>query len=126
MTNKMKNKVKTIVEMNQNEIDEFMEEHLPVKQLEKNKYGEVFTSPILINKMLDLFPKSVWTNFKLTWLDPSVGAGFFMICVYIRLMNGLKKWEPDDKKRSKHIIENMLYMVELNKKNFLTLFKSLF
>jgi hypothetical protein len=117
MTNKMKNKVKKIYEMDQNEIDEFMKEQLPVKQLEKDKYGEVFTSPILINKMLDLFPKSVWTNFKLTWLDPSVGAGFFMICVYIRLMNGLKKWEPNDKKRSKHIIENMLYMVELNKKN---------
>lgn len=117
MTNKMKNKVKTIVEMKQNEIDEFIEEQLPVKQLEKDKYGEVFTSPILINKMLDLFPKSVWTNFKLTWLDPSVGAGFFMIYVYIRLMNGLKKWEPNDKTRSKHIIENMLYMVELNKKN---------
>ena len=117
MTNKMKNKVKTIVEMDQNEIDEFMKEQLPIKKVEKDKYGEVFTSPILINKMLDLFPKSVWTNFKLTWLDPSVGAGFFMICVYIRLMNGLKKWEPDDKKRSKYIIENMLYMVELNKKN---------
>ena len=106
MTNKMKNKVKKIYEMDQNEIDEFMKEQLPVKQLEKDKYGEVFTSPILINKMLDLFPKSVWTNFKLTWLDPSVGAGFFMICVYIRLMNGLKKWEPNDKKRRKHKIEN--------------------
>ena len=32
-------------------------------------------------------------------------------------MDGLKKWEPNDKKRSKHIIEEMLYMVELNKKN---------
>jgi hypothetical protein len=32
-------------------------------------------------------------------------------------MDGLKKWEPNEKKRSKHIIENMLYMVELNKKN---------
>lgn len=113
----MTNKLKKIVEMNQNEIDEFMKEQLPVKKLEKNKYGEVFTSPILINKMLDLFPESVWSNFKLTWLDPSVGVGFFMICVYIRLMNGLKKWEPHDKKRSKHIIENMLYMVELNKNN---------
>jgi hypothetical protein len=40
-----------------------------------------------------------------------------MICVYIRLMNGLKKWESNEKKRSKHIIENMLYMVELNKTN---------
>jgi hypothetical protein len=113
----MNNKVKKIYEMTENEIDEFMKEHLPIKKLEKDKYGEVFTSHLLINKMLDLFPKSVWSNSKLTWLDPSVGVGFFMICVYIRLMNGLKKWEPNEKKRSKHIIENMLYMVELNKKN---------
>lgn len=113
----MNNKSKKIYEMDENELDEFIKEHLPTKKLEKDKYGEVFTSPVLINKMLDLFPKSVWTNYKLTWLDPSVGAGFFMIYVYMRLMNGLKKWEPNEKKRSKHIIENMLYMVELNKKN---------
>ena len=67
--------------------------------------------------MLDLFPKQVWTNHKLTWLDPSVGAGFFMIFVYVRLIRGLTKWEPNEQKRSKHIIENMLYMVELNKTN---------
>lgn len=113
----MSNKVKKIYEMTEEEINNFIEEHLPIKKLEKEKYGEVFTSPVLINKMLDLFPKSVWSNHKLTWLDPSVGAGFFMIYVYIRLMNGLKKWESNEKKRSKHIIENMLYMVELNKKN---------
>lgn len=108
---------KHINEMNEHEINDFMEKQLPIKKIEKNKYGEVFTNPILINKMLDLFPKTIWTNHKLTWLDPSVGAGFFIICVYIRLMNGLKKWEPNEKKRSKHIIENMLYMVEINKKN---------
>jgi hypothetical protein len=91
---------------------------LPTKQKEKNKYGEVFTSPELINKMLDLFPDVVWQNPDLTWLDPSVGTGGFMIFVYLRLMNGLKKWEANDKKRSAHIIENMLYMVELNKTNY--------
>ena len=103
--------------MNTSELDNFIQEHLPVKVTEKNAYGEVFTNPILINKMLDLFPKQVWTNHKLTWLDPSVGAGFFMIFVYVRLIRGLTKWEPNEQKRSKHIIENMLYMVELNKTN---------
>ena len=117
MYNKVNNKAKKIYEMNENELDEFIKEQLPTKKLEKDKYGEVFTNPILINKMLDLFPNSIWTNHKLTWLDPSVGAGFFMICVYMRLMNGLEKWESNEKKRSKHIIENMLYMVEINRKN---------
>jgi len=108
---------KKIYEMNDEEINKFIQKHLPVKTLEKDKYGEVFTSPVLINKMLDLFPKNVWTNPNLKWLDPSVGTGFFMIFVYKNLMNGLQKWESNDKKRSKHIIENMLYMVELNKTN---------
>ena len=110
-------KHKPIYKMNEDELDNFIQEHLPVKVAEKNAYGEVFTNPILINKMLDLFPKQVWSNHKLTWLDPSVGAGFFMIFVYIRLIHGLNKWEPNEQKRSKHIIENMLYMVELNKTN---------
>ena len=67
-------KHKPIYKMNTSELDNFIQEHLPVKVTEKNAYGEVFTNPILINKMLDLFPKQVWTNHKLTWLDPSVGA----------------------------------------------------
>ncbi len=108
---------KKIYEMNDTEIDEFIQEQIPVKKLEKDKYGEVFTNPLLINKMLDLFPKSTWSNPKSKWLDPSTGSGFFMIVVYKRLMDGLTKWEPNEKKRSKHIIEDMLYMVELNKKN---------
>lgn len=108
---------KMLYKMNEDEINEFVQKHLPIKKKEKDKYGEVFTNPILINKMLDLFPSSIWNNHSLSWLDPSVGIGFFMIFVYIRLMKGLKKWEPDDKKRSKHIIKNMLYMVEINKTN---------
>ena len=116
---------KKIYEMNDAEISEFIKDQLPVKKLEKDKYGEVFTDPVLINKMLDLFPKNIWTNPTSKWLDPSTGTGFFMIIVYKRLMDGLKKWEPNEKKRSMHIIEEMLYMVELNKTNC-NLCKSIF
>lgn len=106
-----------IYEMNDDDINEFITQHLPVKTFEKNKYGEVFTNPVLINKMLDLFPSSIWSNHKLKWIDPSVGAGFFMIYVYLRLMNGLKDWQTNKLKRSNWIITHMLYMVELNKNN---------
>ena len=109
--------MKQIYEMNEEEINNFIEKHIPIKKLEKDKYGEVFTSPILINKMLDLIPENVWSDPRLKWLDPSVGAGFFMINIFLRLMKGLQKWEKNDKKRSVHILTNMLYMVEINKKN---------
>jgi hypothetical protein len=109
--------IKKIYEMDNIEIDNFIKQLLPVKKEEKNKFGEVFTPPELINKMLDLFPKNIWSNPKLKWLDPSVGVGFFMIFIYLRLMDGLKVWQPNKKKRSQFIINNMLFMVEINKKN---------
>jgi hypothetical protein len=108
---------KKIYQMTINEINDYIDELLPVKKYEKDKFGEVFTPPILINKVLELFPKDIWSNPFKKWLDPSVGSGFFMIFVYLRLMDGLEKWETNINKRSKHIIKNMLFMVELNKNN---------
>ena len=105
---------KHIYELTNEEIDEYIKTNLPIKQLEKDKYGEVFTPPELINKLLDLYPQKIWLDPDIKWLEPSAGVGFIMIMVYQRLMDGLKKWETNDKKRSNHIIEKMLYMVELN------------
>ena len=109
---------KTIETMTHEQIEDFITHHLPVKNLEKSKYGEVFTPSALIKKMLDKFPISSWSNPDSKWLDPCCGTGNFLIHVYQRLMIGLQKWEPNQDKRSAHIIENMLYMVELNKKNY--------
>ena len=69
--------------------------------------------------MLVKLPKDVWTNPNLKWLDPANGIGNFPIVVYYKLMEGLKgvKEYENDKKRSKHIITNMLYMVEINPVN---------
>lgn len=108
---------KKIYQMNIEEINQFINTLLPVKKNEKDKFGEVFTHPTLINQILDLFPKHIWSDPFKKWLDPSVGTGFFMIFVYLRLMNGLEKWESNETRRSKHIIQNMLFMVELNKHN---------
>jgi 16S rRNA G966 N2-methylase RsmD len=73
----------------------------------------------LVNEMLDKLPSDVWTNKKLKWLDPCCGMGNFPIAVYLRLMESLKEKIIDDKKRKKYILEKMLYMSELNKKNVL-------
>ena len=99
------------------EIDEIIREYLPVKIIEKDKYGEVFTPPSLIREMLGKLPESVWKNKDLKWLDPANGTGNFPMIVYKKLDVGLETVIPDKKLRSKHIIDNMLYMVELNEKN---------
>ena len=55
----------------------------------------------------------------LKWVDLTNGIGNFPIVVYFKLMESLKtvKGFEDKNKRSSHIIQNMLFMVELNPVN---------
>ena len=106
-----------ISQMSKDEIYTFIETHLPIIDNLKKDFGEVFTCSACINKMLDQLPVEVWLNPGKTWLEPCCGVGNFMAIVYLRLMDGLSEWEPDRQLRSKHIIENMLYMVELSPHN---------
>jgi len=59
----------------------------------------------------------VWSNPDLKWLDPAMGTGGFLIRAYDRLMDSLAEWEPDESARRKHILEQMIYGVELQAKN---------
>jgi hypothetical protein len=104
---------------NPKELLELINDCLKPKEVEKKENGEVFTPIILVNEMLDKLPKETWKNKNLKWLDPATGMGNFPIAVYLRLMDGLKEEIKDAKDRKKHILENMLYMCELNKKNVL-------
>jgi site-specific DNA-methyltransferase (adenine-specific) len=75
---------------------------------------EVFTPDSLINDMLDKLSEEVWSNPDKTWLDPCAGLGNFSVQVLKRLMEGLSQWEPNEELRKKHILENMLFHVEMN------------
>jgi len=80
-------------------------------------HGEVHTPLTLIDEMLNKLPAEVWSNPDLKWLDPAMGTGGFPIRVYDRLMDSLAEWEPDESARRKHILEQMIYGVELQAKN---------
>ena len=107
------------------ELLKLINECLKPKQKEKQENGEVFTPMNLVNEMLDnldkhyikLHNKSIFSYPNFKWFDPATGMSNFPVAVYMRLMIGLKDQIPDDLQRKKHIIENMLYMSELNKKN---------
>ena len=99
------------------EILSIIKNRLSVRKEEKDLYGEVLTPIELIYEMFYNLPKSVWTNPDLKWLDPSNGIGNFPLVVYYKLFKSLKTKIPDSDRRSKHIIENMLFMVELNPVN---------
>jgi hypothetical protein len=107
------------------ELLELIDSCLKPKQKEKQENGEVFTPMSLIFEMLDNlnkhytkeFGRSIFTEKDFKWFDPASGMGNFPVAVYLKLMEGLKPQIPYDEERKKHIIENMLYMSELNKKN---------
>jgi hypothetical protein len=107
--------------LNPDELFEFINQKLTPNVKNKKERGEVFTPIELVKEMLDKLPKEVWANPDLKWLDPAVGIGNFPIIAYLNLMDGLKEWQPNEEKRRKHILENMLYMVEINNNNIIIL-----
>jgi len=99
------------------ELVEYLCQHLKPKELEKKRDGAVYTPPTLIEQMFDkltLANPSIWSDPSRRFLDPANGIGNFPVLAYHRLMKGLAHVIPDDAERKKHIIENMLYMCELN------------
>lgn len=96
---------------------ETIKEFIKVGKQEVKKYGEVYTPITLVQEMLDTLPKDVWSNPDLKWGDFCSGMGNFPLVVIVRLMKGLEGWEPDTEKRYKHIIENMIYVGELQPRN---------
>lgn len=108
------------------ELLELIDSCLKPKQKEKQENGEVFTPMELVFEMLDNLDKhyikengkSIFTEKEFKWGDiTGCGMGNFSVVVYLRLMDGLKQEIPDDYDRKEHILENMIYMAELNKKN---------
>lgn len=97
----------------------YIKANLSVRDIEKNKYGEVFTPYSYICDLLDQLPARVWRDPGLRWLEPAAGIGHFCLMVYMRLMVGLADADAfqDQVVRHEHILRNMIFMVELNEEN---------
>ena len=105
---------------NPQELVAFLGQHLKPKELEKKQNGEVFTPPDLIQQKfnkLTLADSQIWSDPSKKFLDPANGIGNYPALAFHRLMEGLSDAIPNEADRKKHILENMLYMCELNKKN---------
>lgn len=107
------------------ELLELIDSCLKPKDIEKKKFGEVFTPMNFIENMLydlevyykEKYNKNIYEDETLKWGDTSAGMGNFPIAIYYKLMDGLKNKIPNETDRKKHILENMLFMAEYNKKN---------
>jgi len=91
----------------------------------KEKYGEVHTPGWFIELFLDKINKETLENPDMKWLDTGAGQGRITLVVYYKLMSSLMYKFSDRLERHNHIIENMLYMVEINKEN-IAIIKQLF
>lgn len=96
---------------------ELIREYIEYGNREQKQFGEVFTTNHFVNLLCNLVEKTDWSNPDLKFLDNSAGAGNIPAVIIERLMDGLSKWEPNDELRYKHIVENMIYMSELQPKN---------
>lgn len=72
---------------------------------------EVFTPRKTADMLLDSLPEEVWHNPNYKWLNPATKNGIFEREIAIRLDDGLKDIIPDDEKRRKHILQNMIYSI---------------
>lgn len=109
-----------------NKLLELISNCLKPKIIEKKEFGEVFTPIKFINNemlysiekyYLHTYHKNIWSDPNITWYDPAAGMGNYPVAIYYKLFDGLKDIIPDVNNRKKHIVENQLYMGELNKKN---------
>lgn len=89
---------------------------LIVPKEDKEEYGEVATPYCVIENMLNLLPKDMFENPNLKWFDPCCGRGYFMEMIYNRLFHGLRECFINEMERRYHIMQNMLYMMDVQAK----------
>ena len=74
---------------------------------------EVFTPPTVVNDILDLLPIKLWSNPKITFLDPVSKSGVFLREITKRLDKGLENVIPDKQERINHILKNQVFGIAI-------------
>jgi site-specific DNA-methyltransferase (adenine-specific) len=74
---------------------------------------EVFTPPNIVNDMLDMLPKKLWSDKNAKFLDPACKSGVFLREIAKRLLEGLKDEIPDLQQRINHIFHNQIYGIAI-------------
>jgi len=93
-----------------NKLTKYRKEHA-------NTFGEVFTNFYLIEEHVSNIDSELFKSPTSTFLDPCAGFGSYSIILIEKLMEGLKEWEPNPERRYKHIIENQIFMIEIQKES---------
>ena len=115
--------IKSLVDKGVNKMEHLKEvilmlrEYVKVGEVEKKKFGEVMTDLNLVKHILSRIPEKDFQNPKKTFIDFANGTGVFPLVVIYKLMNGLSEIIKDPEERYKHIIENQIFVSEIQPKN---------
>ena len=99
---------------------QILESHIKIRNEKKQQFGEVLTPISVIDSIYNEFPKDVWKNKDLKWLEPSSGVGNFTVILFYKLMKGLEDIIKNPKERANHIVSSMIYMIEIDEENVKT------
>ena len=83
--------------------------------IESDRQRLKYTPKDIVDDMLDLLPKELWSNPSATFLDICSKSGVFLDRIYWRLELGLEKIIPDDLDRSDHILTKQIFGLSLSK-----------
>ncbi len=87
---------------------------------------EVFTPPSVVNQMLDTLPKELWSDEKVTFLDPVSKSGVFLREITKRLIGGLESKIPNLEERIEHILRNQVFGIGITELTSLISRRSLY
>lgn len=99
------------------EVITMLREYVKVGEVEKKKFGEVMTDMNLVKHILSRIPKESFCDPTTTFVDFANGTGVFPLIIIYRLMLGLVDIFPDPDERYRHIVENQIYVSEIQPKN---------
>ena len=99
-----------------NKIHQLIAKHFIPSVKERKNNAEIPTAILLVEEMLDKIPTIFWeTPHKV--IEPSCGKGNFVMKIFEKFYNGLKKLYPDEIARCKIIITECLYYADLTTMN---------
>jgi hypothetical protein len=101
---------------NINELSKSIDKFLIPHEFEKKMNAEISTPYDLRKDMLDKIPVNFW-KLPQKIFEPCCGKCGFIIDIINKFMNGLKDFEPNEKKRYKLIVEECLYYSDINNFN---------
>jgi hypothetical protein len=89
-----------------------IEKHFIPSSSEKKINAEIPTPSQLVDEMLEKIPNDFWTSPKKVF-EPCCGKGNFVLGIFDKFFKGLEKYEKDECKRCRLIIEECIYYADL-------------